>query len=235
MDTQSSIWQWLVHDFSLPGTCSILRLQCGMRQLWSPPSRSFQSKRQVIKQVITAVGYHDRGSTRRRCGDVEQKECTGLVVKQFLLFSGKFQGLADPTGGWTNAWGHWYSLTLVQSLHLKDIFEALWSFSSNQFRAPWTPAPLLFLSQRALRFRSTWCGWQISSPETATKRLSDLPKGIYWVTSRNGNKTQSPDTGASSPSLDTSPNRENKLLKYQIALGFWWVSNWWANNKKSGC
>lgn len=60
--------------------------------------------------------------------------------------------------------------------------------------------------------------------DCSMKSLNDLPKDMHWVNSRNGNKTQSPDTGASSPCLDTSPNRENNLLKYQIALAFWWVS-----------
>lgn len=52
------------------------------------------------------------------------------------------------------------------------------------------------------------------------KRLNDLPKGIYWLNGRNGNKTQSPDVGASSPALGTSPKGENNLPKYQIALVF---------------
>lgn len=60
--------------------------------------------------------------------------------------------------------------------------------------------------------------------DRSTKRLGDLPKGIYRVNSRIGNRTQSPDARASSPSLDTSPKGENNILKYQIAVVFWWVS-----------
>lgn len=121
-----------------------------------PLLRSFQPRRQAIKQVIAVSGeYHSRGRKYKGIGIWSRQNIQVWVINAVPSFFWKNSSAGiDPTGNWTNAQGHWCDLKLLQGLQLKDIFELPWSPSFHQFGATWTPGPLLFLSRRTLWFKS---------------------------------------------------------------------------------
>lgn len=133
----------------------------------------------------------------------------------------------DPRGNWTTgirARGHGCGLTLLQFAAQGHFWGPVVLLLASVWEHMDTWPPPIFIPEGTkVQFHMMQLADFIPR-DRSTKSLNDLPKDIYWVNSRNGNKTQSPDAGASSPSLDTSPNRENNLLKYWIALAFWWVS-----------
>lgn len=187
----------------------------------------------MIKQVIAISGeWHCGGGRRGEQGGVQfrgvgawnRQNIQDWEVKQFLLFFWKNSSARiNPTGDWTNAWGHWTgpcnracsSRTFLRSCgHSPPITLEPHGHLPPPIFIPEATKVQIYMMQLA----------DFIPRDRSMKRLSDLPKGIYWVNGRNGNKTQSPDAEASSPSLDTSPNGENNPLRYQIVFVFWWLS-----------
>ena len=164
----------------------------------------------------------------QRCGDTEQREHTNWEVTAVPSFLWKNSSTRiDPTGHWTNAQGQRWILTLLEFAGQGHFWVPMVILLPSVWAHVDTWLPPIFIPE-ATKVQTHMMQLADFIPrDHSTNRLSDLPKGMHWVKRRTGNKTQSPDARASFLSLDTSPNRENNLLKYQIALVFWWVSKQW--------